>query len=273
MNWDLDSPPGPWWGSPVDGELANTDWYNEVVDVRRGYALVPSNDLLFLYKTGKDAIIKAFGVVPLSTEVRRTDALKEGTPGGRNNGRVAAIAGFGVSRKHYMGIDHTIEFSMMMPAQFTCHDLDLTLKTNDPADLPKPGGKTSFNQLTVEECMASKIAGVRRINLTDNLDWIELHKDKHWMGFNETCAYLQTNISNSDNNVIELDYDDHYCRHFEKKSSFWTLEFSDDFMKNSGNKTSLSIDRKKAILISDSKLVIEIPAGIGKHRIELLKEL
>ena len=22
MNWDLDSPPGPWWGSPVDGEMA-----------------------------------------------------------------------------------------------------------------------------------------------------------------------------------------------------------------------------------------------------------
>ena len=70
MNWDLDSPPGPWWGSPVGGELAVTDWYNEIVDVRRGSKPVPSNDLLFIYKTGIDAIKKAFGIVPLAAEVR-----------------------------------------------------------------------------------------------------------------------------------------------------------------------------------------------------------
>ena len=46
------------------------DWYNEVVDVRRGNAPVPSNDLLFIYKTGIDAIKKSFGVVPLAAEVR-----------------------------------------------------------------------------------------------------------------------------------------------------------------------------------------------------------
>ena len=37
MNWDLESPPGPFWGSP-DGEMRKTDWYNEVVDVRRDHA-------------------------------------------------------------------------------------------------------------------------------------------------------------------------------------------------------------------------------------------
>ena len=70
MNWDLDSPPGPWWGSPVGGEMAVTDWYNEIVDVRRGRKPVPSNDLLFIYRSGIDAVKKAFGVVPLSAEVR-----------------------------------------------------------------------------------------------------------------------------------------------------------------------------------------------------------
>jgi hypothetical protein len=44
-------------------------------------------------------------------------------------------------------------------------------------------------------------------------------------------------------------------------------------MKSLGNKSSLTIDRKKVIMIWDSKLVIEIPAGTGKHRIELLKGL
>ena len=79
MNWDLDSPPGPWWGSPVDGEMRMTDWYNEVVDVRRDHAPVPSNDLLFIYKKGIDAIKKSFGVVPLAAEVRPGAELMEGT--------------------------------------------------------------------------------------------------------------------------------------------------------------------------------------------------
>ena len=52
MNWDMDSPPGPWWDSPIDGEMAKTDWYNEVVDVRRKAVPVPSNDLLFIYRSG-----------------------------------------------------------------------------------------------------------------------------------------------------------------------------------------------------------------------------
>ena len=233
MNWDLDSPPGPWWGSPVDGELKITDWYNEVVDVRRGHAPVPSNDLLFIYKKGIEAIRESFGVVPLAAEVRPGAELMEGTHGGDDNGRIAAIAGLGVSRECYVGIDRTIEFKMMMPQQFTCHDLDLTAKTNDPGDETDAGWDKLW-KLSTAQLTGSKIAGGRRINLHDNLDWIESRKDKHWMGFNETCAYLHTEISGSGKNGfgIELRYDDHYCRYFEKKPSKWTLELSDNFKQN-----------------------------------------
>jgi hypothetical protein len=135
MNWDLDSSPGPWWGSPIDGELAKTDWYNEIVDVRRGGAPVPPNDLLFIYKTGIDAIKKAFGVNVLAGEVRTGAEVRLDNNGGDDIGRVAAIAGIGVSRECYVGFDHIIEFSMMMPKQFTGHDLDLTIKTNSPGDV------------------------------------------------------------------------------------------------------------------------------------------
>jgi len=80
------------------------------------------------------------------------------------------------------GIDHTIEFSMMMPQQFTCHDLDLTAQTNYPADQNEEGWDALL-KMTTEQLVASKIAGGRRINLRDNLNWIESRKDKHWMGF------------------------------------------------------------------------------------------
>jgi hypothetical protein len=266
MNWDLDSPPGPWWGSPVDGELAKVDWYSEAIDYRRGIVSVPDNDLLFLYTRGREAIINSFGVVPLSTEVRRTEAVGKNTKAGFNNGRLAAIAGFGVSRKQYVGIDHTIEFSMMMPEQMTCHDLDLTLKTNDPSDFPNSGRKP--DELSTEDFMNSKIAGSRRINLTDNLNWIESRKHKLWMGFNETCAYLHTNITNK-NYCFNLEYDKHYCHYFENKPSYWTMEFSDDLLKKFGKKASLSVDGKKVARTLMNKHELIIPQGTGNHIIEV----
>jgi hypothetical protein len=271
MNWDLDSPPGPWWGSPVDGEMAVTDWYNEVVDVRRGHAPVPSNDLLFIYKTGIDAIKKSFSIVPLAAEVRPGAELQEGTHGGDDNGRIAAIAGLGVSRECYVGFDHTIEFSMMMPQQFTCHDLDLTAQTDYPADQTEAGWDALLT-MTTQKLASSKIAGGRRINLHDNLNWIESRKNKHWMGFNETCAYLHTIVASPQKNCIEIFYDDHYCKYFEKKPSLWTLELSDSFREDLGVKTIISIDGKSGTAVLRSKQVLEIPAGLGTHRIRLAGE-
>jgi hypothetical protein len=272
MNWDLDSPPGPWWGSPVDGELAVTDWYNEVVDVRRNHQPVPSNDLLFIYKMGIDAIKKSFGVVPLAAEVRPGAELEAGKPGGYDNGRIAAIAGLGVSRECYVGIDHTIEFSMMMPEQFTCHDLDLTAQTDYPADQADADWDKLLS-LSTEELMSSKIAGGRRINLRDNLDWIESRKDKRWMGFNETCAYLHAKISVSPAQVIEIYYEDHYCKYFESKASSWTLELSEWIRKDLGGRGSILVDEEKAGTVTSLKQIIEIPQGLGKHKIELISEL
>jgi hypothetical protein len=270
MNWDLDSPPGPWWGSPVGGELAVTDWYNEIVDVRRGRKPVPSNDLLFIYKTGIDAIKKAFGIVPLAAEVRTGAEVTNDSNGGDDIGRIAAIAGLGVSRECYVGIDRTIEFSMMMPEQFTCHDLDLTAKTDNPADQTEAGWDNLL-KMTTEELLRSKIAGGRRINLHDNLNWIESKKNKYWMGFNETCAYLHSQISGSGENglAVELYYDDHYCKYFEKKPSRWTLELSDELMEKLDSEALVLVDGQSANIKPAPRQIITIPPGTGKHKIEL----
>jgi hypothetical protein len=271
MNWDLDSPPGPWWDSPIDGEMAKTDWYNEVVDVRREAVPVPSNDLLFIYRTGIDAIKKAFGVTPLAAEVRPVAELREGTHGGDDNGRVAAIAGLGVSRECYVGIDRTIEFSMMMPEQFTCHDLDLTVQTDSEADTTDAGWNALL-EMSTEQLLSSKIAGGRRINLIDNTDWIDAHKDKYWMGFNETCAYLHARIAENREHgfAIEFNYDAHYCKYFENKTSRWTLELSEAFLDNWGTGTSVLIDGAETRTVLGQKQVLEIPAGLGRHKIDIL---
>ena len=272
MNWDLESPPGPFWGSP-DGEMRKTDWYNEVVDVRRDHAAVPSNDLLFIYRMGIDAVKKSFGVVALAAEVRPGAELQEGKSGGYDNGRIAAIAGLGVSRECYVGFDHTIEFRMMMPDQFTFHDLDLTAQTEYPADETEAGWDNLL-KLSTEELMASKIAGGRRLNVHDSQDWIESRKDKYWMGFNETCAYLHTDISDSgqDGFAIELNYDDHYCRYFEKKASVWTLELSDNFRQNFGPAASIYVDGKPINTTLSSTQKVKIPVGLGTHKLEIISK-
>lgn len=270
MNWDLDSPPGPWWGSPIDGELAVTNWYNEIVDVRRGGVSVPSNDLLFLYRGGIDAIKKAFGVTVLAAEVRTGAEVSPSKSGGDDNGRVAAIAGLGVSRECYVGFDHTIEFSMMMPEQFTCHDLDLTAQTDSPADATEAGWDALL-KMTTEQLMSSKIAGGRRANLRDNLNWIEARKDKHWMGFNECSAYLHTDITGQWGHglILALRYDDHYCNYFGKKASTWTLELSDAVREMLGKSSFGRVDGKKLKTSLSAKQVIRVPAGLGTHRIEV----
>jgi hypothetical protein len=271
MNWDLDSPPGPWWGSKIDGELAETDWYNEIVDVRRGYTPVPSNDLLFIYKSGIDAIRQSFGVTELAAEVRTGAEVRLDKPGGDDNGRVAAIAGLGVSRECYVGFDHTIEFSMMMPEQFTCHDLDLTAKTDSPADTTEAGWD-SLLKLSTQQLLSSKIAGGRRMDLRSSLAWIDRRKDKHWMGFNETCAYLHSGIESTGkaNLEITLRYDDHYCDYFKKRRSTWTLELSDQFLTTLGNGARINIDGRPVRQLPASKQLLEIPAGLGKHSIQIL---
>ncbi len=270
MNWDLDSPPGPWWDDPIDGEMSDVDWYNEVVDVRRDAVPVPSNDLLFIYKTGIDAVWEAFGVVPLSAEVRPVAELKDGTHGGDDNGRIAAIAGLGVSRECYVGFDRTIEFSMMMPEQFTCHDLDLTPKSGALADTIDEDWGVLL-EMTTEQLLGSKIAGGRRASLLNNTDWIDSRKDKYWMGFNETCAYLHSSIKETSGNGFGLvfNYDTHYCKYFENKSSRWTLELSDSFREKLGSGASVIIDGRKTGMELGPEQLIEIPGGLGSHKIDI----
>jgi hypothetical protein len=273
MNWDLDSPPGPFWDSPLDSQKNNGDWYNEVSDVVRGNVPVPLNDLLFIYKTGIDAVKKAFGVTPIDAEIYPSSDLSEGTHTGDNNGRVAAMAGLGVGRDSYVGMDHTIEFKMMLPEQFTCHDLDLTIKTDGPSD---PIGEWSdawpkVTALSKEQLLKTKIAGVRSVDL-HNQDWIESRKDKHWMGYNEMCAYLHAELTKYGTDGLRLFYDNHYCNHFEKKPSFWTLELSDEFRKKLGDKARIQIDGQTIGIYTGPVQKLQIPPGSGIHSILILTD-
>ncbi len=262
MTWDLDSPPGPWWDAPIEGEMAHGDWYQETYDARRD-TQVPSNDMLFLYKIGRDAIERQFGVTPLAVNVRPGTSLEH------DNGRLAAIAGYGVDRWHYIGTDYSILFSIpeICPEHITCHDLDLVERTESEITSPEK----NVRQAATADLLTAKVVGSRSIDLRSRV-WIESKKDKRWLGFNEFCAYLHSriNIAADDGLDIRIEYDPHYCRHFVKKPSNWTLQLSDRYLKKLGEKTQLSSDGVMEPLTPVQRQTITLRPGVGTRRIQLI---
>ncbi len=261
MTWDLDSPPGPWWDAPIEGERAHGDWYQETYDARRGTP-VPSNDMLFLYKVGRNAVEKQFGVTPLAVNIRPGTSLEH------DNGRLAAIAGYGVDRWHYVGTDYSILFSIpeMCPEHFTCHDLDLVERTD--SEITGPAKDT--RQAAIADLLAAKVVGGRRIDLRAT-GWIESNKDKRWMGFNEYCAYLHSRIEVVPGKGLDLRfaYDPHYCRHFAENPSKWTLQLSDRYLKKLGAKASIFLDGRAGQRSVSERQTITIPPGAGTRSVYL----
>ena len=259
VNWDLDSPPGPWWDAPIEGERAHPDWYQETYDSRRDMP-VPSNDMLFLYKIGRDAIERQFGVTPLAVNIR------PGTSLNHDNGRLAAIAGYGVDRWHYIGTDYTILFSIpeMCPEQLTCHDLDLVERTD--SEITGPAKNT--RKAAIADLLSAEVVGGRRIDLRTT-GWIESNKDKRWMGFNEYCAYLHARIEvvPGEELGVRLAYDLHYCRHFARNPSQWTLQLSDRYLKKFGAKISIFRDDRAERQSVSERQIITIPPGVGTRSV------
>ncbi|MHC4188668.1 MAG: hypothetical protein ACYSUB_03195 [Planctomycetota bacterium] len=261
QTWDMDSPPGPWWDAPIEGERADGRWYQETYDSRRDTP-VPSNDMLFLYKVGRSAIEKQFGVTPLGVTIRPRTGLYD------DNGRLAAIAGFGLgtssAQLHYLGTDCTIQFSMMFPERYYCHDLDLIKKID--SEITRPYSDLEAHDIS--ELRSAPIVGSRRVELWRR-EWIESRKDKRWMGYNEVCAYVHSDIGIQVAGALTmlLDYDSHYCRYFSNHKSTWTIELSDRYRKKLGRNATIIIDGKSKAMAPTRSQAIDIPAGVGRHRV------
>jgi hypothetical protein len=263
-NWDLDSPPGPWWDAPIEGERAHSDWYQETYDARRG-APVPSNDMLFIYRVGRDAIERQFGVLPLAVTVRPGVSLDH------DNGRLAAIAGYGVDRQHYIGTDFVIQFSIpdLYPEQLTCHDLDLVAK--GASEITEPG--RNLREEPTAELRAAHVVGERRIDLRSRR-WIEFRKHKRWIGFDEYCAYLHSTVdaTTRDGLRVVFEYDPHYCRRFAERPSSWTLEVSNRLRRELGAGAAIVVDGEIQAKDLAPKQTVTIAAGVGSHILSVLPE-
>jgi hypothetical protein len=244
MQPDLVSKPG-WYGAPLDQEKAEVGWYREFGDTRR-HKEIPAAEQLWRMKTAKRWLTKQFGVPPLEFCAGGNGASISYN---NNTFKLAGQAGFGWAgwTQGYLGKDMIIvewdflgstDSPLIIPALPNAHDFGIT---TDPEAFA-----TIFNQ----------------------------YPQSHFIGINEFIGYLHANNSGYWNNnetqlTLTLDYDPHYCLHFNDHQSTWTFELSDWLKKKMNKNFMINVDNK-TISTSATPFHIPVPAGTGKHKIEIV---
>jgi hypothetical protein len=244
MQPDLDSPPGPWWDAPMDGEKAMVGWYREFGDTRRGFVDIPAATQTFRMKTGKQWLKKLFDIDPLSF----------------------VSGGGGVSRDKYE--NHTWVLAARQGFAWFCWfggymGPDMAIRNwlwegteESPAHVPAmPDAHDKGIQEHPEQFEQTfKIAG----------------PDAVYIGINEYVGYMHAGrqMTSAPDGKVTFNYDSHYCQHFRDNQSTWNLEIADWAQYELKGK-SIIVDGKAAGKVSGRTQNVVIPAGLGIHTFEI----
>ncbi|MBW7998252.1 MAG: hypothetical protein FVQ81_17115 [Candidatus Glassbacteria bacterium] len=245
MQPDLESPPGPWWGAPLDGEKAEVGWYREFGDTRRGFVDIPAANQAFRMRTGRQWLNYQFGIDPLSF-------VSGGGGVSRNEYHnhtwiLAAREGFGwfCWFGGYLGpemavrswlFEGTAESPLTIPAMPDAHDKGIAEHPERFEETFVPGGP-----------------------------------DAVYIGFNEFVGYLQAGrqMQSEPGVRVTFHYDDHYCQFFRDNESVWTLELADWARKELKGKTVYADGKAAGSIDESSSQIVIIPAGLGEHTFEI----
>lgn len=241
MQPDLVSDPC-WYGSSLDKERSEVGWYREFGDTRRRKEIPPAEQL-WRMKTSKEWLTEQFGVAPLEF---CAGGLGTSSSYFNNTAKLAGEAGYGWCgwETGYLGKDMVIigwkffgtsESPLLVPSLPDAHDFGIVKEPEKFAEI------------------------------------FDIYPNGRFMSMNEFIGYLHAENSGKWDSSkgklsISIDYDPHYCQYFETNTSSWNLEFADWLEKDPGKPSSFSVD-DKVVTVSDGK--IEIPKGIGKHKIEI----
>ena len=241
---DLESPPGPFWMAPMDGE-GTLGWDYEFGDPVRNTE-VPAITQKFLLARGLEYIRKDFAVEPLFV-INGGHAWSHSYP--NNSPRIAARMGFGLCHFNspgYLGKDMVIP-SMEPVVLSGGWKYDQKLTGNDiPWTIDSPYFLIFHDRDVSMDTNALE-------NLLTNLS-----DDIRYMSANEYCGYLHALVAKSTENhkslCLTIDYDPHYGKHFDSHESRWTLHLSD-------------VTRSKFEEITPEKKTIIVPKGLGQHNV------
>ncbi len=133
MQPDLNSAPGPWWGTPLDGERAEVGWYREFFDTRRGVEIPAAVQSLHMRRS-IEWLEQQFGRTPLGFA---TGGNAVSTSTANNTWRIAAREGFGWYGG-YLGEDFAVQGNANATAPFGGTD-DVPSHPPGTARRPRPG--------------------------------------------------------------------------------------------------------------------------------------
>lgn len=238
---DLYSPPGPFWTAPIDG-VGSLDWYNEFRDRLRNRE-VPAATQRFHLQKAIEYIRKDFGATPLCL-IAGGGEYSKSFP--NHTGRIAANLGFGLAElQAAIYLSPNLVISLEPVVRRTTWSYDKRLRAAEiPWSIDGP-----FWVGLHDRDIALEIDSVKRL-LAD------LGDDVRYMTANEYAGYLHAQIERDTGAQLALivNYDDHYCRYFQSRPSTWVLHLSDEMRQS----------LKQPI---PEKQIIEIPKGLGRHRV------
>ncbi|MFC1614306.1 hypothetical protein ACFL5K_03325 [Gemmatimonadota bacterium] len=244
MQPDLDSPPGPWWGAPLDGEKAHVGWYREFGDTRRGFVDIPAAQQLFHIRNGMEWLEYLFDIEPLSF-VSGGGGVSLSYP--NHTWILAAREGFGwfCWFGGYLGRDMAVrgwlfegtpEAPMTIPALPDAHDKGIAEHPEEFINTFDQGGPGA-----------------------------------EYIGLNEYIGYMHAEMQGKKGSIPEvvITYDPHYCSFFGKRKSTWQLDLA-DWARQSLAGRKIVVDGKAAGKVARGGVQqITVPAGIGGHRIAI----
>jgi hypothetical protein len=244
MQPDLTSEPGPWWGTPLDGERAEMGWYREFYDVRRNRE-IPAAEQKFHMQKSAEWLKEEFGFLPLEFSTGGNGVSRSPD---NNTWRLAAEAGYGYYGG-YLGKDLAVEGRADSNADFGGTD-DVPLLLPAPPDGHDRG-------------IAHDPTGFVKV--------FEKYPNHYFIGLDEYIGYQHAEVKTSpaDNGVkFTLTYDPHYCRALIAKGSTWNLHLS-DWLRSKVKSTGIWVDGKQAGAAGAEWTTISLGPGAQTHTIEL----
>jgi hypothetical protein len=246
MQPDLTSPPGPWWGTPIDQQRAEMGWYREFYDIPRDRE-IPAAEQTFHMQQSARWLNAEFGFFPLEFSTGGNGISRSPE---NNTWRLAAEAGYGYYGG-YLGKDLAVEGRADSNADFGGTD-DVPLLLPAPPDGHDRG-------------VAHDPTGFAKV--------FDLHPDHSFMGLDEYIGYqhsdIQTPPETPEQGVkLTVNYDPHYCRALIAKGSTWDLHLS-DWLRTKLNSPVIMVDGKKAGLAQQEVTTISFLPGPQAHTIDL----
>ncbi|HKD48934.1 MAG TPA: hypothetical protein VKB67_14695 [Rhizomicrobium sp.] len=244
MQPDLNSTPGPWWGSPLMDERAEVGWYREFYDVRRNRE-IPAAEQKFHMEQSADWIRHEFGQLPLEFSTGGNGISRSPD---NNTWRLAAEAGYGYYGG-YLGRDLAVEGRADSTADFGGTD-DVPLLLPAPPDGHDRG-------------IAHDPEGFAKV--------FDKYPGYAFTGLDEYIGYQHAEVQSSSgvgDTKLTVFYDPRYCRALVSKPSTWDLNLA-DWLRSRQQGAQISVDGKTLGPVKSEVQTIEFAAGVQTHAIEL----